>query len=84
MSSPGGLELLSEARLDPSPHGGRVLYNPTMELFAAPAGHKTLQVWRAEGQVVAKIRQRGESDTVEALQWKADGEFSGGPGCELG
>ncbi|KAI5859345.1 anaphase-promoting complex, cyclosome, subunit 4-domain-containing protein [Durotheca rogersii] len=64
-----------ESRLDPPPHDGLLTYNPSIELFAGAAGPASLQIWRSNGQVVTKISQRGERDTVDALRWKADGQF---------
>ncbi|KAI1384528.1 anaphase-promoting complex, cyclosome, subunit 4-domain-containing protein [Hypoxylon trugodes] len=75
MTTPIELTLLSESRLDPKPHNGLLTYNPNIELFAGAAGSKTLQVWRSNGQIVTKSSQRGEKDSVEALHWKADGQF---------
>ncbi|KAI5928736.1 anaphase-promoting complex component Cut20/Apc4 [Camillea tinctor] len=75
MTQPIELQLLSESRLDPPPRGGLLTYNPSIELFAGAAGSKTLQIWRSNGQVVTKSSQRGERDTVQAVQWKPDGQF---------
>ncbi|XDG01460.1 hypothetical protein ABKA04_001075 [Annulohypoxylon sp. FPYF3050] len=75
MTEPIELTLLSESRLDPRPHNGLLTYNPSIELFAGAAGPKTLQIWRSNSQVVTKSSQRGERDSVEALCWKADGQF---------
>ncbi|KAI1862462.1 hypothetical protein JX265_009176 [Neoarthrinium moseri] len=75
MAHDSSLELLSEAKLDPRPHAGLLTYNPSIELFARAAGSRTLEIWRSNGQTVAKNSQKGERETVEALQWKADGEF---------
>ncbi|KAI1781496.1 anaphase-promoting complex, cyclosome, subunit 4-domain-containing protein [Hypoxylon cercidicola] len=69
------LRLLSESRLDPQPRDGLLTYNPSVELYAGTAGSKTLQIWRYNGQVVAKSSQRGEKDSVETIRWKADGQF---------
>lgn len=75
MAEPIKVDLLSETKLDPKPHGGLLTYNPSIELFATAAGPRTLQIWRSNGQVVAKSSQRGEKESVEALQWKPDGQF---------
>ncbi|KAK6077182.1 Anaphase-promoting complex subunit 4 [Seiridium cupressi] len=75
MAEPIILQLLSETKLDPKPHGGLLTYNPSIELFARAAGSKTLEVWRTNAQSVVKSSQRGERESVEALRWKADGEF---------
>ncbi|KAI2464147.1 anaphase-promoting complex, cyclosome, subunit 4-domain-containing protein [Annulohypoxylon bovei var. microspora] len=75
MTEPIKLTLLSESRLDPRLHNGLLTYNPSIELFAGAAGSKTLQIWRSNSQVVTKSSQRGERDSVEALCWKADGQF---------
>ncbi|KAI1144389.1 anaphase-promoting complex, cyclosome, subunit 4-domain-containing protein [Hypoxylon sp. FL0543] len=75
MTEPVELTLLSESRLDPRPHNGLVTYNPSIELFAGAAGPKTLQIWRSNSQVVTRSTQRDERDTIEALRWKADGQF---------
>ncbi|KAI1413534.1 anaphase-promoting complex, cyclosome, subunit 4-domain-containing protein [Hypoxylon sp. FL1857] len=75
MTEPIELTLLSESRLDPKPHNGLLTYNPTIELFAGAAGPKTLQIWRSNSQVVTKTSQRDERDSLEALRWKADGQF---------
>lgn len=66
----------TETRLDPKPHGGLLTYNPSIELFARAAGPTSLQIWRSNGQVVAKVSQRGERETVQAIRWKADGNIS--------
>ncbi|KAI1490860.1 anaphase-promoting complex component Cut20/Apc4 [Biscogniauxia mediterranea] len=75
MTQPIELKLFSESRLDLSPRGGLLTYNPSIELFAGAVGSRTLQIWRSNGQVVTKSSQRGERDTVEAIQWKPDGQF---------
>ncbi|KAI2780027.1 anaphase-promoting complex, cyclosome, subunit 4-domain-containing protein [Daldinia loculata] len=75
MTEPIELTLRNDLRLDPKPHNGLLTYNPAIELFAGAAGSKTLQIWRSNGQAVTKSSQRGERDTVEALRWKADGQF---------
>ncbi|KAH6661346.1 anaphase-promoting complex, cyclosome, subunit 4-domain-containing protein [Truncatella angustata] len=75
MAEPTTLQLLSETKLDPKPHGGLLTYNPSIELFARAAGSKTLQVWRSNGQSVIKSSQKGEKDSIQALRWKTDGEF---------
>ncbi|KAI1213345.1 anaphase-promoting complex, cyclosome, subunit 4-domain-containing protein [Annulohypoxylon truncatum] len=75
MTEPIELTLLSESRLDPRPHNGLLTYNPSIELFAGAAGPQTLQIWRSNSQVVTKSTHRGERDNVEALCWKADGQF---------
>ncbi|KAI1458241.1 anaphase-promoting complex, cyclosome, subunit 4-domain-containing protein [Annulohypoxylon moriforme] len=69
------LTLLSESKLDPRLHNSLLTYNPHIELFAGAAGPKTLQIWRSNSQVVTKSSQRGEKDNVEAICWKADGQF---------
>ncbi|RYO87821.1 hypothetical protein DL766_000724 [Monosporascus sp. MC13-8B] len=73
MNKPIELKLLGEAQLDPKPHAGLLTYNPTIELFARAAGPTNLQVWRSNGQIVAKVSQRGERESVQAIRWKADG-----------
>ncbi|KAI1646981.1 anaphase-promoting complex, cyclosome, subunit 4-domain-containing protein [Daldinia loculata] len=75
MTEPIELTLRNDLRLEPKPHNGLLTYNPAIELFAGAAGSKTLQIWRSNGQAVTKSSQRGERDTVEALRWKADGQF---------
>ncbi|OTB09784.1 hypothetical protein K445DRAFT_323643 [Daldinia sp. EC12] len=75
MTEPIELTLRNDLRLDPKPHNGLLTYNPTIELFAGAAGSRTLQIWRSNGQAVTKSTQRGERDTVQALRWKADGQF---------
>ncbi|KAI0883552.1 anaphase-promoting complex, cyclosome, subunit 4-domain-containing protein [Annulohypoxylon maeteangense] len=75
MTEPIKLTLLSESRLDPRLRNGLLTYNPHIELFAGAAGPKTLQIWRSNSQIVTKSSQRGERDNVEALCWKADGQF---------
>ncbi|KAH8165819.1 hypothetical protein CIB48_g2440 [Xylaria polymorpha] len=69
------LGLVDESRLEPRLHDGIVTYNPTIELFAGAAGPTTLQIWRANNQVVAKNSQRGERASVQAVRWKPDGQF---------
>ncbi|KAI0449526.1 anaphase-promoting complex, cyclosome, subunit 4-domain-containing protein [Xylaria acuta] len=75
MTEPIELGLVDEARLEPRLHDGIVTYNPTIELFAGAAGPTTLQIWRANSQVVAKNSQRGERASVQAVRWKPDGQF---------
>ncbi|KAI1376808.1 anaphase-promoting complex, cyclosome, subunit 4-domain-containing protein [Hypoxylon crocopeplum] len=75
MAEPIELKLLSESQLDPKPCDGFITHNPSLGLFAGAAGSKTLQIWRSNGQVVTKSSQRSERDDVEALRWKADGQF---------
>ncbi|KAI1426225.1 anaphase-promoting complex, cyclosome, subunit 4-domain-containing protein [Xylaria sp. FL1777] len=75
MTEPIELGLVDESRLEPRLHGGLVTYNPTIELFAGAAGPTTLQIWRANNQIVAKNSQRGERATVQAVRWKPDGQF---------
>ncbi|KAI8960282.1 anaphase-promoting complex, cyclosome, subunit 4-domain-containing protein [Daldinia sp. FL1419] len=75
MAEPIELTLRNDLRLDPKPHNGLLTYNPAIELFAGAAGPRTLQIWRSNGQAVTKSSQRGERDSVEALRWKADGQF---------
>ncbi|KAI1808750.1 anaphase-promoting complex, cyclosome, subunit 4-domain-containing protein [Daldinia bambusicola] len=75
MPEPIELTLRNDLRLDPKPYNGLLTYNPAIELFAGAAGSRTLQIWRSNGQAVTKSTQRGERDTVEALRWKADGQF---------
>ncbi|KAL7627099.1 hypothetical protein AAE478_003875 [Parahypoxylon ruwenzoriense] len=75
MTEPIELKLLSESRLDPKTRNGLVTYNPSIELFAGAVEPKNLQIWRSNGQIVTKSSQRGERDTVQALRWKADGQF---------
>ncbi|KAI0382736.1 anaphase-promoting complex, cyclosome, subunit 4-domain-containing protein [Hypomontagnella monticulosa] len=75
MTEPIELELLSNSQLEPRVHNSLLTYNPTIELFAGAAGSRALQIWRSNGQVVTKSSQRGEKDSVEALRWKADGQF---------
>ncbi|KAI0480532.1 anaphase-promoting complex component Cut20/Apc4 [Xylariaceae sp. FL0804] len=75
MTEPIELKLSSEARLDPRPQRGLLTHNPSIELFAGAAGAKTLQIWRSNGQVVAKSSQRGDREAVEAVRWKPDGQF---------
>ena len=65
-----------ETRLDPKPHDCLLTYNPSIELFARAAGPTSLQVWRSNGQVVAKASQRGERETIQAIRWKADGKVA--------
>ena len=65
-----------ETRLDPKPHDRLLTYNPGIELFAWAAGPTSLQVWRSNGQVVAKVSQRGERETIQAIRWKADGKVA--------
>lgn len=67
------LRLFGENRLDPKPHDGLLTYSPSVELSARAAGPNTLQIWRSNGQTVAKSSQRGERESVQALRWKADG-----------
>jgi anaphase-promoting complex subunit 4 len=73
MAEPITLQLLSETKLDPKPHGSLLTYNPSIELFARAAGPKTLEVWRSNAQSVVRSSQRGEKESVEALRWKTDG-----------
>ncbi|KAI0527821.1 anaphase-promoting complex, cyclosome, subunit 4-domain-containing protein [Xylaria bambusicola] len=75
MTEPIELRLLHESRLEPRLHGGIVTYNPTIELFAGAAGPTTLQIWRANNQVVTKNSQRGDRASVQAVRWKSDGQF---------
>ncbi|RYP77702.1 hypothetical protein DL770_007048 [Monosporascus sp. CRB-9-2] len=75
MTKPIELKLFGETQLDPKPHGGLITYNPSIELFARAAGPTSLQVWRSNGQIVAKVSQRGERESVQAIRWKADGQF---------
>ncbi|KAI1180084.1 anaphase-promoting complex, cyclosome, subunit 4-domain-containing protein [Nemania sp. FL0916] len=75
VAAPVELGLIDESRLEPRLHGGIVTYNPTIELFAGAAGPTTLQIWRSGNQVVAKNSQRGERASVQAVHWKADGQF---------
>ncbi|RYP31163.1 hypothetical protein DL767_005916 [Monosporascus sp. MG133] len=75
MTKPIELKLFGETQLDPKPYGGLITYNPSIELFARAAGPTSLQVWRSNGQVVAKVSQRGERESVQAIRWKADGQF---------
>ncbi|KAI0022065.1 anaphase-promoting complex, cyclosome, subunit 4-domain-containing protein [Xylariomycetidae sp. FL0641] len=75
MSQPAELRLFSETRLDPKAQGDLLVCNPRIELFASAAGPKTLQIWRSNAQVVAKSSQRGERESIEAVRWKADGQF---------
>ncbi|KAK8117459.1 anaphase-promoting complex component cut20 apc4 [Apiospora kogelbergensis] len=75
MAEPVKLQAMSDAVLDPKIHDGMLTYNPTIELFAGAAGSKTLQIWRSNGQVVVKSRQRGEKESVQALRWKPNGQF---------
>ncbi|KAI0971677.1 anaphase-promoting complex, cyclosome, subunit 4-domain-containing protein [Xylaria arbuscula] len=75
MTEPIELSLVDESRLEPGLHGGIVTYNPTIELLAGAAGPATLQIWRANNQVVAKSSQRGEQASVQAVRWKPDGQF---------
>ncbi|KAI1654284.1 anaphase-promoting complex, cyclosome, subunit 4-domain-containing protein [Daldinia decipiens] len=75
MTEPIELTLRNDLRLDPKPHNGLLTDNPAIELFAGAAGPRTLQIWRSNGQAVTKSSQRGKRDTVEALRWKADGQF---------
>ncbi|RYP54554.1 hypothetical protein DL769_010329 [Monosporascus sp. CRB-8-3] len=72
MTKPIELKLFGETQLDPKPHGGLLTYNPSIELFARAAGPTSLQIWRSNGQVVARVSQRGERESVQALRWKAD------------
>ncbi|EMR64639.1 putative anaphase-promoting complex component cut20 apc4 protein [Eutypa lata UCREL1] len=76
-TKPIELKLFGEAetRLDPKPHEGLLTCNPSVELFAIAAGPTSLQIWRSNGQVVAKVSQRGERETVQAIRWKTDGQF---------
>jgi anaphase-promoting complex subunit 4 len=73
MTEPIELGLLSESKLEPRLHSGIITYNPTIELFAGAAGPATLQIWRANNQIVAKSSQRGERESVQATRWKPDG-----------
>ncbi|KAK5632045.1 hypothetical protein RRF57_007759 [Xylaria bambusicola] len=73
MAEPIELRLVHESRLEPGLHGGIITYNPTIELFAGAAGPTTLQIWRANNQVVTKSSQRGERASVQAVRWKSDG-----------
>ncbi|KAI1345917.1 anaphase-promoting complex, cyclosome, subunit 4-domain-containing protein [Xylaria sp. FL0043] len=75
MTEPIELSLVDQSRLEPRVHGGIVAYNPTIELLAGAAGPTTLQIWRANNQVVAKNSQRGERASVQAVRWKPDGQF---------
>ncbi|KAI1743615.1 anaphase-promoting complex, cyclosome, subunit 4-domain-containing protein [Xylaria scruposa] len=75
MTEPIELGLIDESRLEPRLHDGIVTYNPTIELFAGAAGPTTLQIWRANNQVVAKHSQRGEQASVQAVRWRPDGQF---------
>ncbi|KAI0014015.1 anaphase-promoting complex, cyclosome, subunit 4-domain-containing protein [Xylariaceae sp. FL0662B] len=75
MTEPIELELFGESRLDSQPRNTPLTYNPSIELFAGTSGSKTLQIWRSNGQIVSKSSQRGERDSVEAICWKADGQF---------
>ncbi|KAI1302643.1 anaphase-promoting complex, cyclosome, subunit 4-domain-containing protein [Xylaria venustula] len=75
MTEPIELSLVDESRLEPGLHGGIVTYNPAIELLAGAAGPATLQIWRANNQVVAKSSQRGERASVQAVRWKPDGQF---------
>lgn len=69
------LDLLGETKLDSRPYAGLLTYNPSIELFAGAAGPKTLEVRRSNGQAVVKSSQKGEKESVQALRWKADGEW---------
>ncbi|KAI3343526.1 anaphase-promoting complex, cyclosome, subunit 4-domain-containing protein [Ustulina deusta] len=75
MTEPIELGLVDESRLEPRLHNGIVTYNPAIELFAGAAGPTTLQIWRANNQVVSKNSQRGERASVQAVRWKPDGQF---------
>ncbi|KAI1340471.1 anaphase-promoting complex, cyclosome, subunit 4-domain-containing protein [Xylariaceae sp. FL0016] len=75
MAQPIELKLFSESRLEPKPRGGLLTYNPNIELFAGAAGGKTLQIWRSNGQIVMKSTQRSERENVDAIRWRADGQF---------
>ncbi|KAI0127922.1 anaphase-promoting complex component Cut20/Apc4 [Xylariales sp. AK1849] len=75
MAEPITLELFSETKLDPKAHGGLLTYNPGIELFAWAAGPRTLEIWRSNAQTVVKSSQKGDSESVKALRWRADGEF---------
>ncbi|KAI1082374.1 anaphase-promoting complex, cyclosome, subunit 4-domain-containing protein [Whalleya microplaca] len=75
MTEPIELELFGESKLDAQPREALLTYNPSIELFAGTSGPTTLQIWRSNGQVVSKNSQRGERDSVEAIRWKADGQF---------
>ncbi|KAI0549467.1 anaphase-promoting complex, cyclosome, subunit 4-domain-containing protein [Xylaria curta] len=75
MTEPIELGLIDESRLEPKLHDGMVTYNPTIELFAGAAGPTTLQIWRANNQIVAKHSQRGERASVQAVRWRPDGQF---------
>ncbi|KAI8634954.1 anaphase-promoting complex, cyclosome, subunit 4-domain-containing protein [Xylariaceae sp. FL1651] len=75
MAKPIELGLLSESRLEPRLHGRILTYNPTIELFAGAASPTTLHIWRSNSQIVAKSSQRGERETVQAVRWRADGQF---------
>ncbi|KAF2969264.1 hypothetical protein GQX73_g4344 [Xylaria multiplex] len=75
MTEPIELSLIDESRVEARLHNGIVTYNPTIELFAGAAGPTTLQIWRANNQVVTKNSQRGEQTSVQAIHWKPDGQF---------
>ncbi|KAH7037837.1 anaphase-promoting complex, cyclosome, subunit 4-domain-containing protein [Microdochium trichocladiopsis] len=69
------LSTAHEHRLDTPIHKSLISSNPRIELFAGASGPTTLQIWRSNGQVVAKNAQRGNRETVNALQWRPDGLF---------
>ncbi|KAJ1335436.1 anaphase-promoting complex subunit 4 [Microdochium nivale] len=75
MTVPTHLSLAHEHRLESPIHKGVISTNPRIELFAGASGSTNLQIWRSNGQVVAKNSQRGNVATVDAISWRPDGLF---------
>lgn len=73
MTVPTHLSLAHEHRLESPIHKGVISTNPRIELFAGASGSTNLQIWRSNGQVVAKNSQRGNVATVDAISWRPDG-----------
>lgn len=74
--APAKLDSACEHRLESAIHKDLITSNPQIELFAGAAGSTNLQIWRSNGQVVAKNSQRGNRETVDALRWRPDGMWA--------